>query len=773
MNIQIDGEYLDLYPDMNIGITLSINDIDNITTRKSYKTPEIKVPATEKNRRLLGFFDDITSIKNYSINAVYKDDVIECSGKVKFYEAVIENNAGYFNIQIITGNGDWSTVFEGKYLHDYDFSTIEHTYNRDNIISSWVDDADYLYPLIDYGRFHGTPIVGSLLNSYVGVHDMLPSVNIKTILNKIFNEQGYKVEGIPENYFLLSKNPNIFDKDDADNALFKVFGYQDEIYSQNITAGAIGDSLDLRLNGIPSGDPLNGETIAFNTTDFDNGSNYVAFDRKYTVSKAGTYVFLTSIRLIFDFPTRLDYSDDIEVTIDLCINDVIVATYNDSISSLGGSKTTNIEVKDKARYLSIGDYINVKASVNNITINNTYSTDIPVSVTVVQSSYFMNETLTRPADGYEWSYEDFLPNLKVLDFLKGIIHAFNFYVLTSTNERKVEFIKYNDFYSSDRYNKSINKLKTITIKRADIASTINVRYLIDEKDNAITNQKILYSLGNGNGSVSEIINPVFATNHVATSLQLSYMLNPYLAIACPLLYNTENIYQTSPYLIPVQSFDFLPRLIFYNGQKVGTIKLDGTNTTDIPDITNGDLKLSDLKTYYDRLIYQKNNGEILQCMIDYASNEVADIINNTGDYTFRKLVLINEVEYILTQMNNYISKKGSMCMLEKYDPISVGVTSEIVNIVDNQQTQNNGTGGGSSGAGSVSELKKIGITTTEDDTETILNIGFEYTWFNIGYCINESTGLNEIYFIISTTNTTVTVKTLVKCKIAWEARKDG
>ena len=256
MNIEIDGQQIDLY-DSVTKVKISVLDIKDPTSRKAYKTEQIKIPASERNRAIIGEFDSLTSVVNTDQTAKYTDGVVSFTGTLLIYEAEINRNIGYYNIQIVTGNGDWSTTFEGKNLSDYDFSGLNHTYNRTNIVNSWTGTPDYVYPVIDYGKFHGIAPAGTLTNENVGVHDLLPSVNLKHTIETIFNAEGYSIDDNTaqdlSDYYLMAKNPNILDTEDANNAKFEVKGYQTETYSQTIEAGAILEALDLRLNGLIAG----------------------------------------------------------------------------------------------------------------------------------------------------------------------------------------------------------------------------------------------------------------------------------------------------------------------------------------------------------------------------------------------------------------------------------------------------------------------------------------------------------------------------------------
>jgi hypothetical protein len=189
MRLRIDGEYLDLYRNEVIAQTFAVNEIGSLETRQGGFSNDFDLPISSKNRRLLGFPDDINSFdrKPYErVEAVLEDG----SNNIYGYLRILNVQGKNCTARFLTDNVNWFSLIKDRSIRDLDLSEFDHVYNQANIIASFENTEGYIYPLIDYqGAFRDR------LAFEVDVTEMFPSVYVHTIVSQIFKEIGWKIEG--------------------------------------------------------------------------------------------------------------------------------------------------------------------------------------------------------------------------------------------------------------------------------------------------------------------------------------------------------------------------------------------------------------------------------------------------------------------------------------------------------------------------------------------------------------------------------------------------
>ena len=209
IQIEIDGysDYLDLYSDnINVEFTFDIADVKNLTGRNSSYSYPIKVPATDRNRQIFGYvnelskkleFDPRKQLRGY----YFRNSILVFDGYIKYEEFVIDDGDNTKEFSLIF-YGDNDTIYNrlnGKFLSDLDLSSLDHKYHKNNIIESWTDSVGYpyRYPLIDYGynwTIENISGNGGTAGSYVDVEEMFPAISKKLIFDRIMQEAGLNYE---------------------------------------------------------------------------------------------------------------------------------------------------------------------------------------------------------------------------------------------------------------------------------------------------------------------------------------------------------------------------------------------------------------------------------------------------------------------------------------------------------------------------------------------------------------------------------------------------
>tara|TARA_Y100000593_G_C4321454_1_gene344000 strand:- start:1140 stop:3449 length:2310 start_codon:yes stop_codon:yes gene_type:complete len=180
----------------SIKLNYSISSAENFGKRSGGFSRDIKLPPTENNIKVLGFiheindFDrkDVTNRKNCwvsqngntYIRGFARVDAIRRSRRLE-----------YFRIRVFGDNADIKDQLDKVYLNELDYgeikldvSTVEDTWAYEDS-----DDGDYLFPLVNYGKWRG--ITSSL--DYVTPGDVCPALFVRPFIHKCFNNIGYNV----------------------------------------------------------------------------------------------------------------------------------------------------------------------------------------------------------------------------------------------------------------------------------------------------------------------------------------------------------------------------------------------------------------------------------------------------------------------------------------------------------------------------------------------------------------------------------------------------
>jgi len=211
--ILLNGYDVDLIDEISMPLNFAIADIRNPEKRNTSFSKTLTIPGTSVNNDLFGMLFDISVDVNSSgsvnsnvpINPNKKADVI-----ILFDENIIFT--GYFQLVAIKkSEADYKIEYQcnvfGKLkdlfinigellLSDIDLSEFNHILNYPHVVDSlslkiqknasdfpFTLGVGYVYPMIDFGRNNDV--------NY-NITDFLPSVYVKTIVDKIINAAGFQ-----------------------------------------------------------------------------------------------------------------------------------------------------------------------------------------------------------------------------------------------------------------------------------------------------------------------------------------------------------------------------------------------------------------------------------------------------------------------------------------------------------------------------------------------------------------------------------------------------
>ena len=200
-----DGQQIcDLYADEDIPLTLSVDDFKNAAEKVQSYSKAFKLPATKINNLIFNNIYEITRTDNGLVFNPY----------VKLIDIQDKNGEISYNINLYSSVTAIAEILKLKAFNDLDFSELNHSYNRVQIIKSWegILDVDPLpitsfanntgvagatttnvlkYPFVDWEHsytvdpFTGSPNLPNLESTF------RPFIRLKYLIEMIFADTDF------------------------------------------------------------------------------------------------------------------------------------------------------------------------------------------------------------------------------------------------------------------------------------------------------------------------------------------------------------------------------------------------------------------------------------------------------------------------------------------------------------------------------------------------------------------------------------------------------
>lgn len=205
------GKVLDTYDDIDISLTYQIDDIEDITVKKSSFSKTIILPGTPQNNEYFkNIFDVNIDISQTSYNPKKALPVQVLIGD----EQIFTGNLQLLNVITNQKQVDYEVVITGifknimigfadYYLNQLNLDEYDHYRYTSNIAASWNNQINigdpttftqstpgvgYIYPITVTGQ---NPITAPNGVKTFNAFDLNPAIYVKTILDKMFQFAGY------------------------------------------------------------------------------------------------------------------------------------------------------------------------------------------------------------------------------------------------------------------------------------------------------------------------------------------------------------------------------------------------------------------------------------------------------------------------------------------------------------------------------------------------------------------------------------------------------
>ena len=126
LEVYINGELIELQPNINIGLTYQVGSILNLSGRSGNLSNKFTVPKTQNNTRILGTILNI----NAGTNIPYQRNSgkIVQNGLELFPDglAIVESSGSSYSLTIYSGNVSFFDLIKGRNINELDWSDSNH-----------------------------------------------------------------------------------------------------------------------------------------------------------------------------------------------------------------------------------------------------------------------------------------------------------------------------------------------------------------------------------------------------------------------------------------------------------------------------------------------------------------------------------------------------------------------------------------------------------------------------------------------------------------------
>jgi len=382
---------------------------------------EFALPGTDINNQFFNNLFDIGTTPAIGLThtvpcQVLVDGQAVYAGKLYLNSIVTDQyNDVIYNCAVVNETVDFRTRIDNRALADLDWTAYDHTYNWTNISSSWNDQlfsGSIMYPLVHYGKdpnnsgsaqleFGGGNFQVDNPNFPLRVTDFKPAIKAKDVIDTIFDTVGYRYQSsfitgsFFSNLYLLTSNT-------ANKGAIIEGTVTQSMYAYRNT------NQDIDGFGIP-------EVVQFNAEQYDNGNNFNPSTYTYTADVTGVYTI--NVNIPFLIRSYSGVSVERYVTVSVLVNSIPVQNFSQALKQIPSG---TVGFNPFQRQLNAGDQLQVE-----IIFEAAPGSGEEFRVRTGTNTFFK---VWGPPNTIESTINmglQFPDNLKVLDFLNGLIQKFN------------------------------------------------------------------------------------------------------------------------------------------------------------------------------------------------------------------------------------------------------------------------------------------------------------------------------------------------------------
>ena len=192
--IKIGDDALDLAQDQTIAITKQAAKVGDFSTILLDGTNEVTIPLTPNNRRILDNAHLIETDSGKPYGRLDATLIQEGYETIQDGYAIVKSSANNFSLQVVGGNASFFDLIKDLELRELPLSEYDHFWTNQNVFDLRNETEGLIYAVFEQGSDADTMrTYSSTPNDRYAVHTdmLLPSFYIKTLVEKIFEAQGY------------------------------------------------------------------------------------------------------------------------------------------------------------------------------------------------------------------------------------------------------------------------------------------------------------------------------------------------------------------------------------------------------------------------------------------------------------------------------------------------------------------------------------------------------------------------------------------------------
>ena len=189
--IKIGDDALDLNVEEVIAITKQAAKVGDFSAVLADGTNEVKIPLTPNNRTIM---DNAHLIQSDSAKPYGRLDatvIQEGYETIQDGYAIIKSSSNDFSVQVVGGNASFFNLIKDNDLRALDFSDYDHFWTNQEVFDRRNETEGLIYAVFEQSLDDFTMDEYAPNQYAVNTDQLLPSFYRKTIIEKIFSDQGY------------------------------------------------------------------------------------------------------------------------------------------------------------------------------------------------------------------------------------------------------------------------------------------------------------------------------------------------------------------------------------------------------------------------------------------------------------------------------------------------------------------------------------------------------------------------------------------------------
>jgi len=440
----------------NISLKLDISAIEAQEIGKIFgiSSQTFSLPGTDENNQYFNNVFDLGTTPAVAFGKtapcqVLVDGAAAFTGKLYIQDVVSDQyNDVVYNCVVTNETIDFKTLVENRTLASLasNWSKYNHAYTWTNVSSSWENklfSGSVFYPLVNYGSQVNDPTsptigfsatstfatTGSMDNAAtpLKVSQFKPAIQVKTILDEIFASVNYKYTSSFVNTDYFKSVYMLSSPDEKEGVTFV------NMVSQSVQATPTATQQLIAQRNFVF------DRINYGTEITDTGGNWNPTTSTYTAVSSGSYTFSSQLTFtISNIPPSGFLNSNRTFQWQVKVNGNIVLNSN---SSFGTATSGVVGLPATVLTLNAGDTVQIFGRYVGRIFNERFN------ITAGPNSSWIRVIGAPTAEGGTINVGSvFPPDMKILDFIKGLAEKFNLVIEPVRNERNILRIEpFNDW----------------------------------------------------------------------------------------------------------------------------------------------------------------------------------------------------------------------------------------------------------------------------------------------------------------------------------------